>query len=123
MRFVLPFAALALVSHPALAQVSATGAERPVGQATALTEAPTIDGNVTGDPAWQGARAIEQFWQIQPSSGQPASQRTQVFVGFTDRALYIGMATCSARIPRASSTTGRSRAKARGRSSRAAKAA
>ncbi|MBN1239023.1 MAG: carbohydrate binding family 9 domain-containing protein [Gammaproteobacteria bacterium] len=35
--------------------------------------------------------AINQFWQIQPNSGHAASQRTEVFVGFTDRALHIGV--------------------------------
>jgi hypothetical protein len=91
MRFAWTFVLLALCIDPVVAQVSASTAERPVGQANALSTAPTIDGNVNGDAAWQGARAIDRFWQIQPSSGSPASQRTEVFVGFTDRALYIGM--------------------------------
>ena len=53
--------------------------------------APVVDGNVVDDPAWRGAQAIDQFWQIQPSSGRAASQRTEVFVGFTERALHIGV--------------------------------
>ena len=91
MRFWLLFVPLAVVIHPSFAQVPASTVERPVGQATALAVAPTVDGDVAGDAAWEGARPIDRFWQIQPSSGQPASQRTEVFVGFTDRALYIGM--------------------------------
>jgi hypothetical protein len=82
---------LAAAVQPVLAQFQALSVERPVAQATVLTEAPTIDGNVTGDPAWGEARAITGFSQIQPSYGQPASQRTEVFVGVTDRALYIGV--------------------------------
>lgn len=82
---------LAVVAGDAAAQAVASSARRPVAQANALTIAPTIDGNVAGDPAWQGARAIENFWQIQPQAGQPASQRTEVYVGFTDKALYIGV--------------------------------
>src|SRR5690606_15247907 len=78
---------LAVVAGDAAAQAVASSARRPVAQANALTIAPTIDGNVAGDPAWQGARAIENFWQIQPQAGQPASQRTEVYVGFTDKAL------------------------------------
>jgi hypothetical protein len=89
----LALAAIGLVAtvEPALAQFQALAVDRPVGQATALEVAPTIDGNVMGDPAWREARAITGFSQIQPSYGQPASQRTEVFVGFTERALYIGV--------------------------------
>jgi hypothetical protein len=86
-----PAVILTAAATPGFAQISATAAERPVGQAAALTTAPVIDGNVAGDPAWQGARAMDRFWQIQPRSGEPASQRTEVFVGFTDTALYIGV--------------------------------
>ncbi len=49
-----------------------------------------LDGDVKNDPAWAGARSTTGFWQIQPFEGQPASQRTEVFVGFTEEALYIG---------------------------------
>lgn len=90
-RLVLAALGFAAVAEPALAQFQALAVERPVGQAVALETAPTIDGNVTGDPAWRGARPITGFSQIQPSYGQPASQRTEVFVGFTERALYIGV--------------------------------
>lgn len=49
-----------------------------------------MDGNVIGDSAWAGAVPIDDFWQIQPQAGQPASQRTEVYVGYTDEALHIG---------------------------------
>ncbi len=64
---------------------------RPVGQAAELATVPVVDGNVLGDPAWQGVPAIEEFWQIQPNAGTPASQRTQVFIGYTESALHIGL--------------------------------
>jgi hypothetical protein len=83
--------AAATAAQPLTAQTAASRGARPVAQAAALAAAPTIDGNVIGDAAWEGAAAIDRFWQIQPSSGQPASQRTEVFVGFTDKALYIGV--------------------------------
>ncbi|MCZ6712226.1 MAG: DUF5916 domain-containing protein [Gammaproteobacteria bacterium] len=63
----------------------------PVTQAYPLAVKPQLDGNVLGDPAWQGAKATTGFWQIRPDEGRPASQRTEVFVGFTDQALYIGV--------------------------------
>ncbi|HIG39759.1 MAG TPA: hypothetical protein EYQ14_04370 [Gammaproteobacteria bacterium] len=34
---------------------------------------------------------ITGFWQTQPNEGQPASQKTSVFVGYTDDTLYIGV--------------------------------
>jgi len=73
--------------------VSAEGpsAERPVMQASALQSAPVLDGDVLGDPAWQGLVPATGFWQVQPNEGEAATQRTEVFVGFLDDALYIGM--------------------------------
>ncbi len=59
--------------------------------AARLTAAPTIDGAVQDDIAWQGAMPATGFTQVRPFAGEPASQRTEVFVGFTDDALYIGV--------------------------------
>ncbi|MEZ5557963.1 MAG: DUF5916 domain-containing protein [Pseudomonadales bacterium] len=93
-------AALILAAAVASAQTETTapaGATRmpptvpPVTQAYPLAAAPTLDGDVLGDPVWKGARATTGFWQVRPFEGQPATQRTEVFVGFTDQALYIGV--------------------------------
>jgi len=62
----------------------------PVTQAYPLGSSPILDGDVINDPAWAGAKSTSGFWQIKPFEGQPASQRTEVFVGFTEQALYIG---------------------------------
>lgn len=62
----------------------------PATQAYPLAGSPVIDGDVLNDSAWRGARATSGFWQIKPFEGQPASQRTEVFVGYTENALYIG---------------------------------
>ena len=91
LRFIVSAAFLAAGAGPGVAQISSTESERPVAQAAALGVAPTIDGDVAGDAAWQGAPRIDRFWQIQPSSGAAASQRTEVVVGYTDTALYIGV--------------------------------
>jgi len=56
-----------------------------------LDTAPTVDGVVLGDSAWKGATAATGFWQIKPDAGQSATQKTVVYVGFTDTALYIGV--------------------------------
>jgi len=65
--------------------------ERPVMQARALQSAPVLDGDVLGDSAWQGVNPASGFWQVQPDEGQPATQKTEVFIGFLNDALYIGM--------------------------------
>ena len=59
--------------------------------ASRAAEAPTLDGDVLGDPAWAQATPITGFWQEQPDEGQPASERTEVRVIFTDDTLYIGV--------------------------------
>ena len=64
---------------------------RPVARAHALTIEPVIDGNVLDDPAWRDAEPITGFQQIQPNAGQPATQKTEVFIGFTATALHIAV--------------------------------
>jgi hypothetical protein len=56
-----------------------------------LEAAPLLDGEVLSDPAWRGASPATGFWQVQPDEGQAATQKTEVFVGFDDAALYIGL--------------------------------
>ncbi len=63
----------------------------PAIQAHPLAVAPRLDGRVLDDPAWQGAAAATGFTQTRPNEGRPATQRTEVYVGFTDTALYIGV--------------------------------
>jgi len=59
--------------------------------AYALTSSPAIDGDVLGDPAWTGVTPATDFWQIKPDEGQPATQRTEVYIGFSDTHLYVGV--------------------------------
>ena len=61
-----------------------------VATATRVAEAPTLDGDVLGDPAWAQAAPITSFSQEQPNEGQPVSERTEVRVVFTADTLYIG---------------------------------
>ena len=63
----------------------------PSMDAHALAAAPVIDGNVLGDTAWAAATPATGLWQVQPDDGQLSSQRTEVFVGFTDSALFVGV--------------------------------
>ena len=63
----------------------------PEVQASALSVAPVVDGKILGDDAWSGVTPARDFWQVKPAEGQPASQKTEVYIGYTDTALYIGV--------------------------------
>ena len=54
-----------------------------------LTEAPEIDGRV--DEAWMRLEPATGFVQQLPNEGQPASERTEVRIGYTAEALYIAV--------------------------------
>ena len=71
------------------AEGSAT--QRPVMQSARLLSEPELDGVVLDDPAWQGVVPASGFWQVQPDEGLAATQKTEVFIGFSGDALYIGV--------------------------------
>ncbi len=50
---------------------------------------PKIDGFLD-DPAWSQAAVIEDFIQREPDPGQAASEKTQVYICFGDKEVYIG---------------------------------
>jgi len=62
----------------------------PSAAAVRLENKPQLDGDVINDAAW-GEAAVDAFWQQRPVEGAAASQNTEVFIGYTDRALYIGV--------------------------------
>ena len=49
-----------------------------------------LDG-VLDEPAWQQAMHIDNFTQVEPQEGRPATERTEVAVLYTETALYIGV--------------------------------
>ena len=73
---------------------------RPRMQALRVDEPPTLDGEVVHDVAYALSEPITEFWQITPSYGEAASERTEIRMVYTDRALYIGV-TCFDRTPEA----------------------
>jgi len=66
-------------------------ADRPVVRAAEMTSIPVLDGRVLEDSAWASLIPATGFWQVQPDDGQPATQKTEVYIGFSDDALYIGV--------------------------------
>ncbi len=70
--------------------LNAATQDKPVSTAKAFLSAPRLDGDVRNDPAWAGAVPMSNFTQIRPAEGREATQRTEVFIGFTEDTLYIG---------------------------------
>ncbi len=66
------------------------GAGRQAG-ARRVDAPPLLDGNVLADPAWEGVPPATGFRQTAPDEGQPASERTEVRVVFTDDTIYFGV--------------------------------
>ena len=68
-------------------------AEAPgkVAAATEVAQPPTLDGNVLNDPAWRGVVPLSGFIQSAPDEGQPATERTEVRVVFTEDTIYFGV--------------------------------
>ena len=67
------------------------GAAIPVAWATRVDRAPKLDGTLD-DPVWAQAKVIDGFLEREPSEGQPPSERTEVRILFTQRAVYFGIA-------------------------------
>jgi hypothetical protein len=50
-----------------------------------------MDGRVAEDAAWRDVPPLVDFWQTAPDAGQPASERTEVRILYTDDTLYFGI--------------------------------
>ncbi|MGH9730366.1 MAG: DUF5916 domain-containing protein [Candidatus Acidiferrales bacterium] len=55
-----------------------------------MDRAPKLDGTLT-DPLWQLAKPITDFRQQEPYEGQPATEKTEVRILYTRRAVYFGI--------------------------------
>ena len=87
----LVIASLCLAGQASAVELSPEERARPTLMATKLSLEPELDGRVAPDPAWQGLEAATGFTQIQPVEGIAATRKTEVFVGYTDTALYVGL--------------------------------
>ena len=93
-------ATVVLVSPPALAQQGAVdvAAERelttagfPLARAFLVESAPEIDGDVLGEAIWDDIVPVTGFLQNTPDEGQPASERTEVRIIYTEDTVYFGI--------------------------------
>lgn len=59
-------------------------------QAARVGHGPRLDGTLD-DPLWQNAKLIDDFRQQEPFEGQAATEKTEVRILYTDRAVYFGV--------------------------------
>jgi hypothetical protein len=62
-----------------------------VAEAVRADHPPKLDGTL-GDPIWQTAKPISNFLQREPYEGVAASEKTEVRILYTVRAVYFGIA-------------------------------
>ena len=77
-----------------------TAAGFPLVRAVPVDEGPLVDGDVLNDPAYADAVLATGFVQNRPFEGQPASERTEVRIVYTDDTIYFGV-VCYAEDPTA----------------------
>lgn len=65
--------------------------ERPTVNAIQLNEDPVIDGEVINDELWQKHPAFDDLKQIRPYAGKPASEKTDIRIGYTNEMLYVAV--------------------------------
>ncbi len=55
-----------------------------------FTTPPKIDGRLD-EPVWEEAARLEDFVQVEPDPGAPATERTQLLIGYDEQKLYVGV--------------------------------
>ena len=87
--------ALAFMALPAASAPSPAVAQDALPEtraiATPVPRPPTIDG-VLDEPFWATIEPVTDFRQRDPVDGAPASEATEVRIGYDERALYFGFA-------------------------------
>ena len=89
MRFPHPAVLLAL-AVPLFLEAQTSPRPLPVSGAIRATSPIRLDGKLD-ESTWASAPVTDQFTQIDPNEGQPASQKTEVRVVYDDEALYVGV--------------------------------
>jgi hypothetical protein len=74
----------------AVSQDHLTGPDGHVARAGRLSAAPVIDGRLD-DPVWAEAPLIDHFVQLEPREGEPATQPTEVRIGYDQNNLYFAV--------------------------------
>ena len=79
-------------SSPVATPVQDFNTYMPTARATRIeaSEAPIIDGDVS-DAVWAKAEVIDEFYQLEPDTGQPVSERTELRFLYDAENLYIAV--------------------------------
>ena len=80
-----------LVATTTIATAHDPSSVAPVASAAALPAAPVLDGVVIGDPIWEQVEPTTGFTQTTPDEGAPATEATEVRIGFSAETLYFGV--------------------------------
>jgi len=79
-------------SAPVAPEVVARDAEgRVTVRAVRLSEEPIVVDGLLRDPIYSQVRAISDFVQQEPHEGEPATERTDLWIFFDDTTLYVAM--------------------------------
>lgn len=65
--------------------------KRPTAQSYSLERDPIIDGDVLQDEVWKNLTPIDQLWQTKPNAGYPASEKTEIRIGYTPTTFYLSV--------------------------------
>ncbi|MGC1242398.1 MAG: DUF5916 domain-containing protein [Chryseosolibacter sp.] len=80
----LPVAAQTLETNPNVST-------RPSATAYSLPDVPVIDGEVLNEDLWKMMPPVDQFIQTKPDAGRPASEKTEVRIGYTATTFYLSV--------------------------------
>lgn len=64
---------------------------RPTVKAVSISMPPEIDGAVLNDPVWNLIPPFGDLIQTQPTFGQPASEKTDIRIAYTDDTFYVSV--------------------------------
>ncbi|MCX5783013.1 MAG: DUF5916 domain-containing protein, partial [Elusimicrobia bacterium] len=67
-------------------QLSFAAENPPTLEIKKFEVSPKIDGEI--EPAWLGAAHVDGFFQVDPKEGEPATEKTEVYMGYDDKYLY-----------------------------------
>ena len=77
--------------QPMASQVYDNDSATPNARAVRANAYPELDGVVLSDPAWQDAHVLQGFWQTTPDEGDPATERTEVRIMYTEEEFLVGV--------------------------------
>ena len=65
--------------------------DRPVTRAFRLEHEPVIDGMILEDSAWASMPSFGNLRQARPYAGHPATEKTDIRIGYTDEVFYLSV--------------------------------